>query len=315
MHKRLGSRLWLVIALSLVAATLGSPYSAAQLRQSRTQIVLLGTGNPGPTPDTSGPSTAIIVDGEPYLVDFGPGVVRRAAAAQQKGISALRPANIRHAFVTHLHSDHTVGYPDLIFTPWVVGRPGPLEVFGPRGIKAMTDHVLAAWADDIEVRSGPVERALMTADGYRVNAHEIVAGVVYRNASLTVTAFNVTHGEWGDRAFGYRFQTPDRIVVISGDTTPSQSVVDACNGCDVLIHEVYTEAGYAKASAAWQRMRREDHTSSRQLGELATRAHPGLLILYHQSYQFNESNEEDLLREMRAVYRGRFVSGHDLDVF
>jgi ribonuclease BN (tRNA processing enzyme) len=83
----------------------------------------------------------------------------------------------------------------------------------------------------------------------------------------------------------------------------------------VLIHEVYTEAGYAKASAEWQRMRREDHTSSRQLGELAMRARPDLLILYHQSYQFNESSEEDLLREMRAVYRGRFVSGRDLDVF
>jgi ribonuclease BN (tRNA processing enzyme) len=314
MHERLGYRR-LVIGLSLVTATLVSSFNAAQPRASRTQIVLLGTGNPGPTPDKSGPSTAIIVDGEPYLVDFGPGVVRRAAAAQQKGISALRPANIRHAFVTHLHSDHTVGYPDLIFTPWVVGRIGPLEVFGPRGIRAMTDHVLAAWADDIEIRSGPVESALMSADGYRVNAHEMAAGVVYRTDNMTVTAFNVKHGEWGDRAFGYRFQTPDRTIVISGDTTPSQSVVDACNGCDVLIHEVYTEAGYAKASAEWQRMRREDHTSSRQLGELAMRARPDLLILYHQSYQFNESSEEDLLREMRAVYRGRFVSGRDLDVF
>lgn len=315
MHECWGSRRRLGIGLSLVAATLVSTCNAAQPRQSRTQIVLLGTGNPGPTPDNSGPSTAIIVDGDPFLVDFGPGVVRRAAAAQQKGISALRPANIRYAFVTHLHSDHTAGYPDLIFTPWVVGRNGPLEVFGPRGIKAMTDHVLAAWAADIEIRRGGVESALMSADGYRVNAHEIEAGVVYRAGKVTVTAFNVKHGEWGNRAFGYRFQTPDRTIVISGDTTPTQTVVDACNGCDVLIHEVYTEAGYAKASPEWRRMRREDHTSSRQLGELATRAHPGLLILYHQSYQFNESNEQDLMREMRAVYRGRFVSGHDLDVF
>jgi ribonuclease BN (tRNA processing enzyme) len=217
MHERLGYRR-LVIGLSLVTATLVSSFNAAQPRASRTQIVLLGTGNPGPTPDKSGPSTAIIVDGEPYLVDFGPGVVRRAAAAQQKGISALRPANIRHAFVTHLHSDHTVGYPDLIFTPWVVGRIGPLEVFGPRGIRAMTDHVLAAWADDIEIRSGPVESALMSADGYRVNAHEMAAGVVYRTDNMTVTAFNVKHGEWGDRAFGYRFQS--RIGQSSFPATP-----------------------------------------------------------------------------------------------
>jgi len=305
----------IAVGLSIAAVTLAGSSAFPQSPASRTQIVLLGTGNPSPTPDKSGPSTAIVVNGEPYLVDFGPGVVRRAAAAQQKGISALRPANIHRAFVTHLHSDHTVGYPDLIFTPWVVGRQGPLEVYGPRGIKAMTDHVLAAWADDIEIRSGPIERPLVSGDGYRVNVHEIQPGVVYRDSNVSVTAFAVKHGEWGDRAFGYRFQSPDRTIVITGDTTPSQTVVDQCNGCDVLIHEVYTEAGYAKASPEWERMRREYHTSSRQLGDLATRAHPGLLILYHQSYQFNESNEEDLMREMRAIYRGRFVSGHDLDVF
>lgn len=291
--------------------------AVAKVAASRTQVVLLGTGNPGPSPERSGPATAIIVNGQPYLVDFGPGVVRRAAAAQQRGIGALNPINIKHAFVTHLHSDHTVGYPDLIFTPWVIGRKVPLEVYGPLGIKAMTDHVLAAWADDIKIRNGPIERDLPvhSADGYRVNAHEISPGVVYKDGNVTVTAFNVNHGEWGTRAFGYRFQTVDRIIVISGDTSPSESVVEQCNGCDILIHEVYTEAGYARASQEWQRMRRAYHTSSRQLGELATRARPGLLILYHQSYQFTESNEDDLMREMRAAYRGRFVSGHDLDVF
>ena len=307
-----------VSAVGMVALfTLTAGDAATQVAPSRTQVVLLGTGNPGPSPECSGPATAIIVNGQPYLVDFGPGVVRRAAAAQQKGVGALNPINIKHAFVTHLHSDHTIGYPDLIFTPWVIGRKVPLEVFGPPGIRAMTDHVLAAWADDIKLRNGPIERDIPehSVDGYRVNAHEISAGVVHKDGNVTVTAFNVDHGEWGGRAFGYRFQTADRTIVITGDTSPSESVVRACNGCDILIHEVYTEAGYAKASPEWQRMRRAYHTPSRQLGELATRARPGLLILYHQSYQFTESTEEDLMREMRAAYRGRFVSGHDLDVF
>jgi ribonuclease BN (tRNA processing enzyme) len=303
-------------AVGMVAVfTLTAGDAATQVAPSRTQVVLLGTGNPGPSPERSGPATAIIVNGQPYLVDFGPGVVRRAAAAQQKGISALNPINIKYAFVTHLHSDHTIGYPDLIFTPWVIGRKVALEVFGPPGIRAMTDHVLAAWADDIKIRTGPLEQGIMSADGYRVNAHEISPGLVYKDSNVTVTAFNVKHGEWGSRAFGYRFQTADRTIVITGDTAPSESVVEQCNGCDILIHEVYTEAGYAKASPVWQRMRREYHTSSGQLGELASRARPGLLILYHQSYQFTESTEEDLMREMRAAYRGRFVSGHDLDVF
>ena len=303
-----------IIAI-VAAVTLGPRPAATQSSPSQTQVVLLGTGNPGPTPERSGPATAIIVNGEPYLVDFGAGVVRRAAAARQKGITALNPTNIRHAFVTHLHSDHTVGYPDLIFTPWVVGRKGPLEIYGPRGIKAMTNHVLAAWAEDIKIRNGPLERTIMDANGYRVNAHEVSPGMVYQDNNVTVTAFAVKHGEWGPRAFGYRFQTADRSIVISGDTSPTEAIVEQCNGCDILIHEVYTEAGYAKASPDWQQMRREYHTSSRQLADLATRARPGLLILYHQSYQFTESTEEDLMREMRAAYHGRFVSGHDLDVF
>lgn len=157
--------------------------------------------------------------------------------------------------------------------------------------------------------------AIPRLDGIGVNAHEVSQGVVYKDSNVAVTAFPVKQGEWGARAAGYRFQTPDRTIVITGDTRPSESVIEQYNGCDVLIHEVYTEAGYGKASPQWQRMRREYHTSSRELAELATRARPGLLILYHQSYRFNESTEEDLLREMRAAYRGRFVSGRDLDVF
>ena len=301
----------------LAAAMTAACGGATQPVPLRTQVVLLGTGTPGPTPERSGPATAIIVNGEPYLVDMGPGVVRRAAAAQQKGIAALAPINIKRVFVTHLHSDHTVGYPDLIFTPWVVGRKEPIEVYGPPGIQGMTEHVLAAWADDVKIRNEGMERSFPEhgPDGYRVNAHEVSPGVVYTDGNVTVTAFTVKHGEWGPRAFGYRFQTADRTIVITGDTSPSESVVEQCNGCDILIHEVYTEAGYAKATPDWQRYRRAYHTSSRQLAELATRARPRLLILYHQSYQFNQSTEEDLMREMRAAYHGRFVSGHDLDVF
>src|SRR5215218_1193458 len=120
-----------------------------------TQVVMLGTGTPRPDPDRSGPATAIVVNGTPYLVDFGPGVIRRAAAAYAKGVTAFGPgvANLATAFLTHLHSDHTMGYPDLIFTPWLMGRRVPLAVYGPRGLAAMTDHVLKAWSIDQEVRT------------------------------------------------------------------------------------------------------------------------------------------------------------------
>ena len=101
---------------------------------TRTQVVMLGTGNPPADPDRSGPATAVVVNGTPYLVDFGAGVVRRAkSAVVDRGITALDPVNLRVAFVTHLHSDHTVGYPDLMLTPWVLGRRVPLEVYRSGG--------------------------------------------------------------------------------------------------------------------------------------------------------------------------------------
>jgi len=128
-----------VLLLTLLAMITQTKAQTADEPTSKTQVVLLGTGNPQPDPDRSGPATAVVVNGSAYLVDFGPGVVRRAnAAAIDKGIKALEPTNLRVAFVTHLHSDHTVGYPDLIFSTWTIGRRKPLEVYGPKGIAAMT---------------------------------------------------------------------------------------------------------------------------------------------------------------------------------
>jgi ribonuclease BN (tRNA processing enzyme) len=275
-----------------------------------TKVVLLGTGTPNADPDRSGPAIAIVVNNTPYLVDCGPGVVRRAAAAARSGVKGLEPRNLKTAFITHLHSDHTAGLSDLILTPWTLERREPLEVYGPRGIKAMTRHLLEAYREDIDIRLKGGEPSNKT--GYKVNAHEIEPGVIYQDANVTVKAFRVTHGSW-KHAFGYRFETPDRNIVVSGDCRPSQSIVDNCHGCDVLIHEVYSTAGFAKRSPEWRKYHSRYHTSSRELAEIATKARPGLLILYHQL--FWGTSEEDLLSEVRQSYKDRVVSGHDLDVY
>ena len=99
----------------------------------QTKLVLLGTGTPNACPNANGPSSAVVVGDRAYLVDFGPGVVRQASAAYFNGVDALRPDLLTVAFCTHLHTDHTAGYPDLIFTPWVLERPVPLKVFGRSG--------------------------------------------------------------------------------------------------------------------------------------------------------------------------------------
>jgi ribonuclease BN (tRNA processing enzyme) len=308
-----------MVALGALGATQTPPREtpAPTSPAPRTQVVMLGTGNPPADPDRSGPATAIVVDGTPYLVDFGAGVVRRAKlAAVEKGIAGLDPVNLRVAFVTHLHSDHTVGYPDLILTPWVIGRRVPLEVYGPTGITAMTEHILAAYQADFETRMKDRELYTVGAfrEGHAVNAHEVKAGVVYKDAN--VTAFATKHAM---ESYGYRFDTPDRSIVISGDTNPTQATIDACHGCDVLIHEVLTH-DWLSRRPDFHAYAAAHHTTTTQLIDLATQARPGLLVLYHASLSIRppvdnqRSTAATLLSEM-AKYPGRVVVARDLDVY
>ncbi|MGA9770081.1 MAG: MBL fold metallo-hydrolase [Blastocatellia bacterium] len=298
-----------ILSLLMVVFSV-SMMNADSTVQKKTQIIILGTGTPNADPERSGPSVAIVVNDTPYIIDFGPGVVRRAAAAFQKGVEGLAVSRLKTAFVTHLHSDHTVGYADLIFTPWTLDRKEPLAVYGPRGIRAMTAHLLAAYKDDIRIRTRGLEPSNHT--GFKVIAHEIKPGLIYKDANVTVKAFLVKHGSW-PQAFGYRFETSDRTIVISGDTTPSASVIDNCNGCDVLIHEVYSTAGFARRTPEWQKYHSRFHTSTRELAEIATKARPGLLILYHQL--FWGATDADLIKEVQQTYHGKVVSGRDLDIY
>jgi ribonuclease BN (tRNA processing enzyme) len=283
-----------------------------------TRVVMLGTGTPRPDPNRSGPATAIVADETPYLIDFGTGVVRRATAAFENGVRALgfSGVNIKTVFLTHMHSDHTIGYPDLILTPWVMGRNEPLEVYGPKGIVAMTENILKAWQIDIDGRRNGL--SLKSNAGYKVNAHEIAPGIVYRDRNVTVTAFRAYHEEMVD-SFGYRFDTPDRIIVVSGDTTPTQALLDHGRGCDVLIHEAYSMETYNRVSPLAQEYRRRHHTSSVELAEIANAVKPGLLIIYHRSNAggaaASPDSEDVLLDEIRGLYKGRVVVGHDLDIF
>jgi ribonuclease BN (tRNA processing enzyme) len=303
-----------VLAIIALAIPLHAQQTAA-IPPARAQVVMLGTGTPNPDPDRSGPATAIIVNGSVYLVDCGPGIVRRATAANRKGIAALTMPNLKMVFLTHLHSDHTLGLPDLIFSPWVLERIAPLKVFGPAGTKLMVKNIEAAWSEDIDMRLNGGEPANKT--GYKTEATEIKPGVVYEDANVTVTAFPVVHGSW-KQAFGYRFDTridgkPDRTIVISGDTTFTTAIAEACKGCDVLIHEVYSQSALEKRQPEWRAYHSRFHTSSGDLARIATQAKPGLLVLYHQL--FWSTSEEDLVKEIQKGYGGKVISAHDLDVF
>ena len=289
-----------------------------------TKLVLLGTGTPNACPDASGPSSAVVVGDRAYLVDFGPGVVRQAAKAYRNGIDALRPDRLVTAFCTHLHTDHTAGYPDLIFTPWVLERKEPLRVFGPKGIRDMTEHLLKAYKVDIDFRINGFEKA--NEVGYRVETQEITSGVIYRDDRVTVEAFPVSHGTL--KSYGFKFTTPDRVIVISGDTAPLEIVAEKAKGCDILLHEVEYTAGLAAREPKWQKYHREVHTLSVDLAEIAKKARPKLLVTYHRIYHMEIQDNtvdvgaemarrnEAILEEIRnAGYEGPVVNGMDLDVF
>lgn len=273
------------------------------------EVLLLGTGTPNAEPERSGPAVAVLVEGVAILVDFGPGVVRRAAAAHQMGVAELAVEKLSRAFLTHLHSDHTAGYADLIFSPWVLERDIPLHVVGPAGLRAMTEHILAAYREDVRERLEGLEPA--NPQGHRVLVTEIEAGRVYEDDRVRVDACRAEHGSWP--AYSYRFTAGGRSAVISGDTAPHERMEAFYAGCDILVHEVYSAAGFERLPADWQRYHAAVHTSSRELAAIANRARPGLLVLTHQLL-WGES-PESLAREIEADYSGAIVSGSDLDRF
>lgn len=290
------------------AAGLAAP--VGQEASSTTRVVLLGTGTPNAEFDRSGPAVAVVVNGKAYLVDCGAGVVRRAAAAYRAGLGDLAMENLTTVFITHLHSDHTVGYPDLILTPWVLGRAEPLQAYGPPGLADMTDHIIRAYEQDISMRIEGLEQA--NTEGYKVVVHEIAPGIVYQDPNVRVKAFPVRHGSW-EPAFGFRFETADRTIVISGDTAPCAALIEEARGCDVLVHEVYSQAGFQRRSPDWQRYHASFHTSSQELAEIASQAGPGLLVLYHLLLW--GSSEDELVAEIRQTYEGPVRCGRDLDVY
>ncbi|MCI0707401.1 MAG: MBL fold metallo-hydrolase [Ignavibacteriae bacterium] len=273
----------------------------------QTSVVLLGTGTPYPSPNNQGPATAIVVGDRYFLVDAGAGVMRQVNAAK---LSLKGPTA---AFITHLHSDHTLGYPDLIFTTWIMQRHHPFAVYGPTGLQEMTDHFIAAYEQDIPIRTDGLEQE--TPEGYVVTVREITPGVIFDSLDVLVTAIPVPHGTWKE-AYAYRFDTPDRSVVISGDMRPSEEFVLATQGVDVLVSEVYPEVRLAPEDRPggehWPQYMKEFHTSDVELGRMAARIQPKLLILHHIVWM--GGTEKELLNGIRkGGFRGKTVIGKDLE--
>ncbi|MGB2367809.1 MAG: MBL fold metallo-hydrolase [Gammaproteobacteria bacterium] len=275
-----------------------------------TKLIVLGSGTPNPDPNRAGSAYAVVVNETPYLIDFGPGVIRRAASLSPPWggkIEAMTVKNFEHAFLTHIHSDHSAGLADLLLTPWIMGRDKKLNLYGPKGLEQMASSTLEAFEDDINYRIYGTQPS--NKMGYKFNFYLLTEGLIYEDENVSVEAFTVPHGSFDD-AYGFRFTTEDKVIVFSGDTGPSKTLEKFAAGADILVHEVYSNAGFLKKTKDWQIYHQGHHTSTFEVGEIASRAKPKLLLLSH--ILFWGSTTDEILKETQSTYKGEIKIAEDL---
>ena len=275
---------------------------------SRAQVLILGSGSPNAEADRASSGVAIAVDDQPYLFDCGHGIVQRVVQAHDANLINWNTTNLTRLFITHLHADHTVGLPDLLFTPWIHGRESKILAFGPPGLAHMARHILLAYAENIREHRAAHPSS---EHGYQIETREIGDGLCYRDERVEVHALQANHGDLA--AFSYKVISGAGTVVFSGDTKPVPEFANWAQGCDVLIHEVYSSAQLPGRPVAWQRYHARVHTSTTELAALARQVQPRLLLLYHQL--FWGITPDQLVAEVTREYDGQVISTKDLDLF
>ena len=258
------------------------------------KVTLLGTGTPFPNAERFGSAILVEGAGTKLLFDCGRGVVIRLTEA---GVS---PKEIDGLFLTHLHSDHIVGIPDLWLSGWFLGRSKPLPIWGPQGTSSMAKHLAQAFAFDTRIRQAAPDP--LPAAGVEVDPKEVAQGEIYNDGSTRVSAFLVDHGAVKP-AFGYRVDSAGHSVVISGDTKFCQNLVDFAKGTDCLIHAAWS-AGWKNPAPPSQR----SIASAEDGGRVFAIVKPKLGVVYHYK------DEEGLEDAVRKEYNSPFVIAKDLMV-
>lgn len=296
-------------AIALAAAGLAAPARPAE-RARRSRLILLGTGGgPTPKPNRSAPANAVVVDGVVYVVDCGNGTPRQMA------IAGLSFEALRAVFITHQHSDHNADYGNLLLLAWAANLTKPVDAYGPAPLAEMTRLFLRMNAYDIKTRMADEGRPDL---GKLIAPHEIAAdGLVMQDERVRVTCARVKHPPV-EPAFAYRFDCPDRSIVFSGDTAPSEAVVRLAKGCDVLVHEVMYLPAVDKIVAAEPAARTlkahllAAHTPAQEVGRIATEAGVKTLVLSHFVPGGPGITDAEWEAAVRPHFAGRIVVGRDL---
>ena len=299
---RISMRLQICALAAVLAALPLGPVVGAQSATPRDfRVTLLGTGSPVMSVTRFGPSTLVEAGDQTLVFDVGRGAAQRL---DQLGVSFAR---IDAVFLTHLHSDHVVGLPDLWLSGWILGRRTvPWEVVGPAGTAAMAAHLAQAFTFDVEIR---IKDGRQNPAGGRLAARDIEPGVAYERGGVRVTAFLVDHGLVAP-AFGYRIEYGGRTVVLSGDTRFSPNLIAMARGADLLVHEVGLAPADVGPSAPYYRAFAH-HTTPEQAAEVFARVRP-VLAVYSHIVVFGGSEEPEILERTRRSYAGPVLLGHDL---
>lgn len=280
--------------------------------QAETRVIMLGTGTPVPSAERAGSGLAVIHDGEAYLFDAGHGTVQRAIQAwKTMDAPELNPHMIKHVFLSHLHSDHTMDYSELAATYWW-RREARLNAYGPKGLQDMTDGYYDMQKTDISLRTDGIQ-PINDKTMYRVAVHEIPKdSIIFNKNGITVEAFSVDHGDI-EPAYGYKITTPDKSIIFSGDTSYSENLIKKSKGADILIHEVVSEEGWNALPSDWKAYHGAAHTLTSELAKVANKAKPDLLVLTHVLH-FG-APIETAYSEVKELYDGEVVLAKDLDEY
>ncbi|WJR75978.1 MBL fold metallo-hydrolase [Bradyrhizobium sp. NP1] len=295
-------------------ALLAALACATQGRAAEMRVTLLGTGTPTPRLSSFSAATLVEAGSERLVFDLGRGATIRLF---QKKIPL---GTITAHFLTHLHSDHVVGLPDMWLTGWLGtpygSRKSPMVIYGPKGTVAMTENLTKAFSEDIRIR---IDDEDYPPEGVAFDAHDIEPGLVYERNGVKVTAIEVNHGEKIKPALGYVVEFDGKKVVLSGDTKPDARVEKAAEGADLLIHEVAViDPELVKTYPAYRAIENH-HTAPEDAGRIFAEAKPKLAVYSHIVFASlpptQDVPEDRLVARTRTTYQGPLVVGHDLMSF